>query len=285
MTQGILIFAHNSKSLDYARMAVIAGGLAKKHLSKPVSLVTDSSTQSWIKESGISEMVESVFDNVILADRPGTDNQRSLFDGNRRETVPFLNNNRSSAFELSPYDQTLLIDSDYFIFSSCLNNYWSHTLAISTAVKDIHHTNRFCYNDRYISDTGIKMYWATNFIFSKDEKSKLFFDLLSHVKENYKHYSDIFRFDHRMFRNDIAFSLAKHMLDGYLENGITDLPSVKTAIDKDMLHQVHNDGRIDFLVSVDNNTNYALASFKGVDIHVMNKQSIVRNFDKLKNLI
>jgi hypothetical protein len=40
MTKGVLIFAHNSPDVDYGLMATIAGGLAKKNLGVPVSLVT-----------------------------------------------------------------------------------------------------------------------------------------------------------------------------------------------------------------------------------------------------
>ena len=51
MTQGIILYAHNNRTVDYALMAVIAGGLAKKNLQVPVSLITDESTIAWMKES------------------------------------------------------------------------------------------------------------------------------------------------------------------------------------------------------------------------------------------
>ena len=53
MKRGVVIFAHNNRDTDYALMAVIAGGLAKKHLNLPVSLITDKTTVSWMKESKI----------------------------------------------------------------------------------------------------------------------------------------------------------------------------------------------------------------------------------------
>ena len=53
MTNGILIFAHNNREVDYGLLAVISGGLAKKHLHVPVSLVTDHSTKEWLIESPI----------------------------------------------------------------------------------------------------------------------------------------------------------------------------------------------------------------------------------------
>ena len=49
MNTGVLIFAHNSRDVDYALTAVISAGLAKKYLKVPVSLVTDSPTLEWMK--------------------------------------------------------------------------------------------------------------------------------------------------------------------------------------------------------------------------------------------
>lgn len=285
MNQGILIFAHNSRVIDYARLAVIAGGLAKKHLNKPASLVTDKTTYQWIVDSELKVDVEKVFENVLFVEKPGLDNQRTLHDGDRQESIPFFNKSRSNAYELTPYDQTLLLDSDFLIFSDVLNNYWGNELAISTAVQDVYYTNRFGYHDRYISDTGIKMYWATTFMFSKTPLAKVFFELVTYIKQNYRYYADIFRFDSKQFRNDIAFSIAKHILDGYAENTSLQLPPVKTAMDKDILHAVSDSGRLDFLIASENFTNYSLSSFTDVDLHVMNKQSIIRNYNQLRKLL
>jgi hypothetical protein len=66
MTQGLVIYAHNSRDLDYAKLAVIAGGLAKKNLARPVSLITDDSTVAWMKESNSYKLADSIFDKIIL---------------------------------------------------------------------------------------------------------------------------------------------------------------------------------------------------------------------------
>ena len=51
MKKGILIFAHNNRQIDYARMSLVTGSLAKKNLGVPVSLATDPSTVEWMRES------------------------------------------------------------------------------------------------------------------------------------------------------------------------------------------------------------------------------------------
>jgi hypothetical protein len=200
--------------------------------------------------------------------------------------VPFLNSNRSSAWELSPYDRTLLIDSDFLIFSNRLSEYWNvdSDVMIGESINDIYSNSRLGYHDRYISDVGVKLYWATTVMFTKNEAAKTFFDTVNFIKDNYSYYADVFRFDDRQFRNDIAFSVAKHILDGYEESNIGNLPPVTTLLDKDILHTV-NKNKLTVLVSPRLDSEYCAASIDGTDLHVMNKQSIHRNKDTLLELI
>jgi len=286
MTRGILIYAHNNRTVDYALMAIISGGLAKKQLMVPASLVTDQSTVDWLAESNMLDTASAVFENIIVVDRPQTDNQRRLHDGESNMVVPFINSNRGSAWDLTPYDRTLLIDSDFLIFSNRLSEYWNvdADVLIGESINDIYGQERLGYNDVYISEVGVKLYWATTVMFSKTSDAKLLFDTVNFVKDHYQYYADIFRFDSRQFRNDIAFSVAKHILGGFEEdeNGI--LPPVLSLLDKDVLHEVIGD-RLTVLVSSRLGSDYCAAALSGVDVHVMNKQSIIRNKDKLLELI
>lgn len=285
MTRGILIFAHNNRDVDYALMSVISGGLAKKHLSLPVSLVTDQTTLDWIKESGIQSTADAVFDKVITVDKPVTDNARKLHDGIDGKVVPFVNLNRNDAYSLTPYDQTLLIDSDFLIFSDNLNNYWeySNRVLLGQSINDVIGKNRLGYHDLYISDTGPHLYWATTIMFTKNDYAKNFFAILAHVKENYDYFSDLYRFYVKNYRNDIAFSIAQHIMDGNETQKECHLPSVFSVIDKDILYSVE-DNKLTFLIH-SNGDNFCAASVKNTDVHVMNKASIIRHSKKLLELI
>ena len=194
MKKGVIIFAHNSRKVDYSSMALISGGLAKKNLNVPVSLITDQSTLDWITESGNSEKFKQVFENIILTDRPSAENYRNLNDGDLIDNVPFVNGNRYSVWNLTPYDRTLLIDSDYFIFSDRLTAFFNsdHELMISSAMEDLG-GNRIGTLDKYVSDIGPNLYWATNVIFTKNENTKIFFDLVDYIKENYNYYAVVMR--------------------------------------------------------------------------------------------
>jgi len=286
MRKGIVIYAYNNRRVDYALMSLISGGLAKKNLQVPVSLITDESTVAWMKESKIYDKSQEIFDQIILTDRPNTGNQRRLHDGNINEIVPFVNSNRNTVWDLTPYEKTLLIDSDFLILSDNLNEYWNvdQDVLIGDSINDIYDQKRIGYHDQYISDTGIKLYWATTVMFTKNENSKLFFDLVGHIRENYKYYADLFRFDSRQYRNDISFSIAKHILDGFENVNQQSLPPVLTTLDRDILFDVKKDSLI-FLVSHNLDTNFCAASVSNLDIHIMNKHSIVRNKDNLLNLI
>lgn len=283
MTRGVLIFAHNNRDVDYALMSIVSGQLAGKYLQVPVSLITDKFTIQWMKESKIYQKAETVFDKIIEIEKPTTDNQRNLHDGIENKLVPFINSNRCSAYELTPYDRTLLIDSDFLIFSNTLGNYWDvdSDLLISSAINDIYDQKRLGYHDRYISDTGIHLYWATTVMFSKSEYSKTFFNLVDQIRENYQYYSDLFRFDSRQYRNDIAFSIAKHILDGYETDTSLSLPPVLSILDKDVLLDVATTGKLTILISPNLDSNYIAAAVDNLDIHVMNKQSLIRQADKL----
>lgn len=285
MKKGVVLIAHNNRTIDYARMSIISGGLAKKYLKVPVSLITDESTIQWMKDSDIYNDAETIFENIILTERPEINNRRKLHDGDLVEYVPFLNSTRDRVFELSPYDRTLLIDTDFLIFSDRLSNYWEvdEDILIAESMNDIQ-GDRIGILDKRVSETGIHLYWATTVMFSKTSYSKTFFKLIEYVKENYSFFADLYRFDTQQYRNDISFSVAKHILEGFEKSKI-DLPPLLTVQDRDLIGAIKSSS---LKILVQSNIGYEthyLCSIAGRDLHLMNKQSIVKNYDQLKELI
>jgi hypothetical protein len=240
-----------------------------------------------MKTSGTYNKATEVFENIIIVEKPETDNKRKLFDGTNELVVPFVNTNRSLVWDLTPYDRTLLIDSDFLIFSDTLNQYWDvdEDILIGKSINDIYDQKRLGYHDKYVSDTGIHLYWATTVMFTKNERSKSFFDMLQYVQEKYEYYGDLFRFSVRQYRNDISFSVAQHILSGFETDKNVGLPPVLTALGNDILHSVDTNGKLTFLVSPSLDNNFCAAAIKGTDIHIMNKQSITRNAENLLELI
>lgn len=281
-TKGVLIFAHNSRELDYIRLALISGKLAKTRLKVSVSLITDEVTIKWSKESNIYSKLEDIFDHIIVSDRPNMANQRNLRDGDETQRIPFINSNRSLAWDLTPYNRTLVIDSDFLILSDDLSRYWDidEDFMIADSAKDLYYTDRLGYHDKYISDTGIKLNWATTFVFTKNKNTKIFFDFCKFIYENYQYYADLFRFDGRQYRNDIAFSIALHVLNGFSSKGSKFLPTIKTILDTDILIDVTNEGLI-FVLKDQLGQNQTACRVSNQDIHVMNKQNLLRLENKL----
>ncbi len=286
MKKGVLLFAHNNREVDYALLSIISGGLAKKYLNVPVSLVTDTETKEWMKTSGVLEKAEQVFDKIILTKRIDNNNLRKLNDGSQSKLIPFLNATRYQAYDLTPYDRTLLIDSDFLIFSDRLSEYWDHraSVLIGHSVNDIV-GDRIGYLDKTVSETGPHLYWATTVMFSKDKEAETFFKLLETISNEYEVFGDLYRFNIKQFRNDIVFSVAKHIMDGFNIDDCDSLPPLLTVQDRDMLIKVTN-SKLHFLI---NNSQapdtYFVSSIKDIDVHVMNKQSIVRHSKELMELI
>ena len=76
--------------------------------------------------SNLADAVESkYFTHIILTEEqskgegPNTNldkNIRSMRVGDKTITLPWKNHTRPNAYELSPFDQTILIDSEYYVF-------------------------------------------------------------------------------------------------------------------------------------------------------------------------
>lgn len=272
MTQGCLLFAHNG-AIDYGSQAVLAARLAIKHLGVPVSLVTDQATLDSIS-------LPLPFDKIILTPKPNTTNWRYLSNGDTSESVEFINSNRASAYDLTPYDRTLLIDTDFLILSNTLNKYWNDAsdFLITDRMIDLTYLGQ-AQTDYVISPYSINMLWATNIMFTKNHNTQLIFDMVEHVKDNYLYYSRLYDFSPIQYRNDFAFSIACHTLGNY---GI--LPSPIFIRDVDLLVKIDKTQLLFLLKDYNKQDNYLLLKTQGQDIHFMNKRNLLDNLDSLLEL-
>ena len=68
---------------------------------------------------------------------------------------------------------------------------------------------RYTEEMKYVSDTGIEMCWATVFYFKKTERTRILFDLINHIKNEWEFYrSQISAILASNYRNDFAFAIA-----------------------------------------------------------------------------
>lgn len=263
MSKGVLIFAYNSK-LDYIKIATVAARLVKKHLGLPVTIVTDT-----------SDVDQTVFDRVIVQTLSGPSTRRLFKYNGHSEQVEWHNTNRSSAYELSPYDQTLLIDADYLMFNNSLGRLFDTNLEFACYDR-VHEISGWSglQNTARVGYPGLHMQWATAVYFTKNPLAASIFGFMQTIKENYQYYSLVYNFSTELFRNDYTLSIALQTLTGYNKNNFTKIPgnliSANTAVE---ILEARPTGEIVFgWKNKENILN--VTRLKDTNIHIMNKRTI-----------
>lgn len=280
MTQskGALLFARNNGSVDYVKQAVFLAKRIRKYLDIPTSIVTDS--PNYLREA----FDESTFDQIIEIEYTNETNRRRYYDGALTEKVlNFKNSTRAQSYNLSPYDETLVLDTDYIICNDILKNCFdsNNNLMLfkdSQDLANLRNTREF----KYISDKSVDFYWATVIFFRKTDVNKIFFDLVDHIYDNWSHYQKLYQISNPLFRNDFAFSIAVHVMNGFTKGDfVTELPIKHLyTIDKDILWEINNDEML-FLVEKEKYLGeYTPIKTKKQNVHVMNKFSLERIIDK-----
>ena len=287
MSNGILIFAHNNNQIDYGKMAYISALYAKKNLNVSVSLVTDSGTLNYLKSEN-NFFVDAVFDKIILTDKikVTTFVKKRYYDGSLDyKKADFKNVHRAWAYELTPYDKTLVIDVDLIITNDRLKYVWDTDIdfMINKYSYDLAQ-DRDNFEFKRVSDHGIDFFWATAFYFEKTYWTETFFNLCKHIIENYEYYRFVYRIGTPLMRNDYVFSIAIHIMGGFTNKiNPPSLPcDIYFSLDRDELVRVNNDKSFLFLIQKKGCLGeYTLASTNNQNIHIMNKFSMNRMADKL----
>jgi hypothetical protein len=179
------------------------------------------------------------------------------------------------------------MDVDYFVLNDSLNKVWgiAEDVLINKSAKSLQHKDLAGPEFR-LNPYGIRMYWATLIYFKKSEKAKLLFDLVEHVKEAWHYYKHVYDFPGDLFRNDFAFSIALHMLNGFVDdNGLVkSFPdeSILTAVDTDQFRDFENKNTVVFLTNdLVENYKFYFSKVKSVNVHSLNKLAILNKFDEL----
>lgn len=273
-TRGVVLFAFNSSKYNYADMAVYTAKRVKAFLDLPTTLITDIDTYKTILDD------RKVFDGVVEVEPDLS---------NIKDQTSWINKGRYQAYELSPYDETLVIDVDYLVNSDTLLKTFdlSDTFCCHSNTHMLMHPEAAQEKMGYTYET----LWATVIMFKKSERAKQIFETLEMVQNNYDHYANIHSFIGGVYRNDYGLTLALKIVNGH-----TDVPS--DYIPWNLIHvgkntsvypnqvdvQVPCDGDVydfntEFTVMFDHwkkskvRKEYML--IKDMDFHVMNKDLFV----------
>lgn len=277
MTQGVLLFANNNPEVDYIKQAVYCAKRIKQYLNVEVAVAT--------KDAGYLASAfpyYSKYIDHIIETQPSDSKQIKRFrDGKYAERkLEWDNFQRSTCYDLSPFDQTLVMDTDYIICNDHLKNCFDTTESFMIYKKFYDLGNRHLPDLEMVSDKSIPMYWATVFYFDKSETSKMFFDLVSHIKDQWPFYRLMYQIPNNNFRNDFAFSIAIHMINGFQQGDWPkQLPGkMFMTLDYDILHEA-KDNRFKFLIDSKLDGNYTAASVDNCNVHIMNKFGLSRHID------
>lgn len=259
---GVLIFAYNNSHFDYLKMAEWSTKNIHRHLDLPVTVVTDVEDTSGYD-----------FDDVVYVPS-GEPSSRHFID--IQQNVDWYNKNRVDAFNISPYDTTIVIDADYVVASSNIRRllYTSSDFMCHRYAYDL------CFRSsldglNFFGQYSMPMWWATLMIFEKTRRTEMVFDVMRMVRDHWDHYRHICEFDRSTYRNDYALSIAlnvtKHRRCTIPWNLASVLPECK-------LEQEDKDA-YSLTYEIDDRKMRTIV-INGIDFHAMGKKDLGEIIDR-----
>jgi hypothetical protein len=268
MTQGFLLFAHDNESVGYGLMAYWQAKRIAKHLNKPTSIVTDSATAQHLDQT--VKAWRDVFDKIILIESSAT--QTKIYID--RE-LTFHNIDRVTAWDLTPYNETIVIDTDIIIQSNKFNQLWNYTHDLIVCKNSPNLYGEYSEEFKWISEKTLPFFWATACYFRKTDESKLFFDHCKYIKEHYSWFKHVYDLSSGPVRNDFIWSIALHNLSN--KENFEWAPTIPWPL-------YHTESKDHILKMTDQETRFltpkGLCLVKGQDVHVLNKFTLLDNIKK-----
>jgi hypothetical protein len=257
MSKGVLLFAFNSPKYDYYKMAVFTAKRVNELLNLPVTVVTD-------KDSVTDPYT---FDNTIFT----TPNSN-----NKRDWGIWINKDRFKAFDFSPYDETILLDTDYLVNSNKL-------LKLFELPTDFccHDTTSFLMQpdvgQELLSSYSFKTLWATVIKFKKTKRTEQIFNCLGMIQNNFSHYANMHGFIHSVYRNDYALTLATRIVNGHSENKMDIIPWNLIHVNHN--RKVYKNDEKSFVILSEQTqrgkTRQEYVIVKDMDFHMLNKDNFL----------
>lgn len=247
-SKGVVFFAFDSPTTKYTDIAIQNARLIKKHLKLPVTLITDSTCK-----------FESIFDKVITLSYEES-NFRSL---TKDSIVEWKNLKRHTAYELSPYDETLVLDVDYLILDNSFLQIFDTVVDYKLFYKA--HTPNFKEMGP-MGPNSLPFIWATAIFFKKTEKTKNLFFLVQRIEQNWNYYRKLYKISQVSYRNDYAFTIANLLLNGYQYDQHHALHQSMLLIDNTVLKLEHK--RNSILIRYESVVDVVIRQ----NLHILDKQ-------------
>jgi len=198
VSRGVIVFALNTK-VDYVAIADQSSRLIKHNTGLPVTLVTDADSKP-----------EFDYDHIIRI--PKDTNQINGRGSEGGRVIEWRNFGRYLAYEFSPYEETILLDTDYLVLDDSLLKLFSTDFDYKLQHKN---TTPYETSNDSMGNTSLPHVWATVVLFRKSERGRMLFELVGRIQRNYNYYCALYNISHANFRNDFAFAIANVILSGY----------------------------------------------------------------------
>ena len=193
--KGFLTIAQNGKD-DYVRMAYALAMSLKLSQSKydKLSVIVNEGEE-------IPEKYLQVFDKVIYIDNPDSD---------------WKIDNKWRYFELSPYEETIALDTDMLFFND-ISSWWDHfyyDLDFTTTV--MNYRNETIESDYYrkvFTTNKLPNLYTAMFYFKKTKEVEQFFKLIEIIFKNWQEFYERFvKEPPKFLSGDVAYALAAKIL-------------------------------------------------------------------------
>ena len=245
MSKGVLLFCFDTADTKYHSILERCVTLVKKNLKLPITVVTNFKTFKKMKPMGF---INYKFIEPEL--------------GNTKLGKEWNNVDRHMAYELSPYDTTLVMDIDYFCFTDNLLQFLDtdYDFLVPDTAYDLSGRNTF--DQRRWS--MIPMVWATVLVFKKNHKVSKIFETVKYIKQYYSYFNDMYRVYSKNLRNDYLFAMALQQINGF--TGYNKLPLALPTLPPDCKVLKITDTGLAW--KHDDKISYV----ENQDVHVLNKE-------------
>ena len=235
MTTGVLIFAYNNEHIDYLAMANWSAKNIRRHLDLPIALITNQRVPD-----------NYYFEQIIYAN---TESKSTRKFNDIKESVTWYNGNRTDAYTLSPWKQTLVLDADYVVASNQLTEILKINQNFVAHQKAYDVTGNPAFDEHnYFGRNRMLMSWATVMMFRRSKQAEMIFNLMTMVKNNWDHYRSLYGVGKTTYRNDYALSIAQNILSGHTLTYPSIPWSLASVSHEHTLTQLEEDYyRVDFL--------------------------------------
>lgn len=255
LSHGLAMFCYDSE-FSYSDLCNFNIAQIKKFLTDNITVYTDSDTAKNIKDTSI---------HVRITEKP-KGNQRVF--GNKNRWIDWHNTNRISILENPPYEKTVVIDTDYFIYSDRVKTLFdsSYDFLCYNNSKELSGTYKA--DKEKIGETGIPFCWATVMLVTRSKFCKDLFKMMNHIKQHYNYYCGLFRINSSVFRNDFVLSIALHYLNGRYKTNKT-IPGSLICLN-DTAEVFLSDDKIRY--KYEENNQIFEQQIKNLDVHILNKE-------------